>query len=109
MGIYIYGVTFPTNFDYPLEIYINRYGDVEAYSADGKQLGVAIEVKEHGRLVDADRMMIEEKGAYITAQAILPVNDMITKTINDAVHKKIQMLINDTPTVIPEDRGRNEA
>ena len=106
MGIHIFGVTFPQNFDYPLEIYINRYGDVESYSADGKQLGVAIEVKEHGRLVDADRMMIEEKVAFNTAQAILPVNDMITKTINDSVHKKIEMLINDTPTVIPEDRGK---
>ena len=103
MGIHIFGVTFPQNFDYPLEIYINRYGDVEAYSADGKQLGKAIEVKEHGRLVDADRMRIEETEAYKSAQCIL--NDIITRSINEAVHAKIQMLIDDTPTVIPEDRG----
>lgn len=89
MGIYIHGVTFPTKFDYPLEIYINRYGDVEAYSADGKELGKAIEVKEHGRLIDTDELEPDENWS----------------DKEDGFISFSQFAINNDKTIIPEDRG----
>lgn len=45
------------------------------------------------RYINAEKMMIEETEAYISAQA--KVQDDITKKINEVVHKKIQMLLAD--------------
>lgn len=49
------------------------------------------------RLIDADEMAINESEAYMNAQ--LKVTDKADRMVNEVVHKKIQMLIADTPTV----------
>lgn len=51
------------------------------------------------RLIDADKMAMDESEAYLSAKSkILPEN-MLLHNINAVVHKKIQMMISDTPTV----------
>ena len=49
------------------------------------------------RLIDADLMAAEETGAFISAQA--QITDTATRRVNEVVHKKIQMLLADAPTV----------
>lgn len=49
------------------------------------------------RLIDADLMAAEETGAFIAAQA--QITDTATRLVNEVVHKKIQMLLADAPTV----------
>lgn len=49
------------------------------------------------RLIDADLMAAEETEAFISAQA--QITDTATKLVNEVVHKKIQMLLADAPTV----------
>lgn len=48
------------------------------------------------RLIDADEMASDESTAYMKAQI---KTDRLTAMINEVVHKKIQMLIADTPTI----------
>lgn len=49
------------------------------------------------RLIDADLMAAEETGAFISAQ--VQITDTATRLVNEVVHKKIQMLLADAPTV----------
>lgn len=49
------------------------------------------------RLIDADKMAVEESEAYISAQC--QIKDELTRSVNAVVHTKIQRLIADTPTV----------
>lgn len=49
------------------------------------------------RLIDADLMATDESEAYLNAQSV--ITDNATKIVNEVVHRKIQMLIADTPTV----------
>lgn len=49
------------------------------------------------RLIDADKMAVDELAAFIYAQA--KITDVVNRDINSIVHKKIQRLIADTPTV----------
>ena len=49
------------------------------------------------RLVDADQMVVDESEAYMSAQ--VQITDDLKRLINFAAHRKIQMLIADTPTV----------
>lgn len=49
------------------------------------------------RLIDAYLMAAEETGAFISAQA--QITDTATRLVNEVVHKKIQMLLADAPTV----------
>ena len=49
------------------------------------------------RLIDADKMAVDELAAFIYAQA--KTNNVINRDINSIVHEKIQRLIADTPTV----------
>ena len=49
------------------------------------------------RLIDADEMAVNEAQAYMSAQ--LKLKDERSRLINSVVHRKIQMLIADTPTV----------
>ena len=49
------------------------------------------------RLIDADRMAVDELAAFILAQA--KTNNAANRDINSIVHEKIQRLIADTPTV----------
>lgn len=49
------------------------------------------------RLIDADRMAVDELAAFISAQA--KVADEALRIINRIVHEKIQRRIADTPTV----------
>lgn len=49
------------------------------------------------RLIDADKMVREERVAFMLAQAI--TTDAANRDINSIVHEKIQRLIADTPTV----------
>ena len=49
------------------------------------------------RLIDADKMATDELAAFMSAQA--KDTDEALRTINSIVHKKIQRLIADTPTV----------
>ena len=49
------------------------------------------------RLIDADRMAVNELVAFMFAQAI--TTDAADRDINNIVHEKIQRLIADTPTV----------
>lgn len=49
------------------------------------------------RLIDADLMQAEETEAFISAQA--KITDTVTLLVNEVVHKKIQMLLEDAPTV----------
>lgn len=62
-------------------------------------LCVAVEWGVFGmaRLIDADLMAAEETGAFISAQA--KITDTATRLVNEVVHKKIQMLLADAPTV----------
>ena len=48
------------------------------------------------RLIDADRMAVDELAAFISAQA--KIADAANRDINSIVHEKIQRLIADTPT-----------
>ena len=52
----------------------------------------------HGRLIDADQMLADESEAFMSAQ--LKLTDEWTKLTNEVIHKKLQMLLADTPTVI---------
>ena len=61
---------------------------------------------QHGRLGDLDAMAFDESEAYMSAQAKLG-RDVIPTGINSIVHRKIQLLIMDTPTVI-EAEGESE-
>ena len=54
------------------------------------------EGQEMGRLIDADLMAVNESEAYMKAQLKC---DGLNRMVNEVVHKKIQMLILDTPTV----------
>ena len=49
------------------------------------------------RLIDADKMAVEESDAYLYAQS--RIKDEMTRSVNAVVHTKIQQLIADTPTV----------
>lgn len=49
------------------------------------------------RPIDADLMAAEETEAFISAQE--QITDTATKLVNEVVHKKIQMLLADAPTV----------
>ena len=49
------------------------------------------------RLIDADEMALKESEAYMSAQTKL--DNPITLGLNSVVHRKIQQLIADTPTV----------
>ena len=49
------------------------------------------------RLIDADRMAVDELAAFISAQA--KITDAANRDINSIIHAKIQRLIADTPTV----------
>ena len=49
------------------------------------------------RLIDADRMAVDELAAFISAQA--KIADEALRMVNSIVHAKIQRLIADTPTV----------
>ena len=49
------------------------------------------------RLIDADRMAVDELAAFISAQA--KITDAANRDTNNIVHEKIQRLIADTPTV----------
>ena len=49
------------------------------------------------RLIDADKMAVEESEAYISAQC--QIKDDLTRSVNAVVHTKIQRLIADAPTV----------
>ena len=49
------------------------------------------------RLIDADKMAVEESEAYISAQC--QIKDELMRSVNAVVHTKIQRLIADTPTV----------
>lgn len=53
------------------------------------------------RLIDANMMAVEESEAYMSAQTSGKISP-ITQGINSVVHRKIQQLIADTPTVDPE-------
>ena len=53
------------------------------------------------RLIDADRMAVNELTAFIFAQAM--TTDAANRDINSIVHEKIQRLIADTPTVEDND------
>ena len=55
------------------------------------------------RLIDADALLADESEAYMKAQIELAKQNAdktidATRYINQVVHKKIQMLIADTPT-----------
>ena len=63
-----------------------------------------IELPPHGRLGDLDELAVDESEAYMSAQLKLG-DDVITKSINEAVHAKIVRLIADTPTIIPAKEG----
>lgn len=49
------------------------------------------------RLIDADKMAVDESEAYMSAQ--VQVTDDLKWLVNFAAHSKIQRLIADTPTV----------
>lgn len=52
------------------------------------------------RLINADEMLADENEAYMNAQIKLSRSGKnLTYKVNEVVHKKIQMLIMDTPTV----------
>lgn len=53
------------------------------------------------RLIDADIMAEDESEAYLKAQTSDKISP-ITQGINSVVHRKIQQLIADTPTIDPE-------
>lgn len=53
------------------------------------------------RLIDANIMAEDESEAYITAQTSGKISP-ITQGLNSVVHRKIQRLIADTPTIDPE-------
>ena len=52
------------------------------------------------RLIDADEMATNESEAYMSAQ--VKIDSPITLAINSCVHRKIQQIIADTPTIDPE-------
>lgn len=52
------------------------------------------------RLIDADEMAKNESEAYISAQA--KITSPVTLGLNSVVHRKMQQLIADTPTIDPE-------
>lgn len=58
------------------------------------------------RLIDADELLILETVAYNKAQA--KTDDKITRLVNEVVHKKIQMLVLDTPTAYDVDKVTHE-
>lgn len=47
------------------------------------------------RMIDAEKMAVEESEAYISAQC--QIKDEMTRIVNAVVHTKIQQLIADTP------------
>lgn len=49
------------------------------------------------RLIDADEMALNESEAYMSAQT--KIENPITLGLNSVVHRKIQQIIADTPTV----------
>ena len=49
------------------------------------------------RLIDADKMAVDESEAYMSAQ--VQITDDLKWLVNFAAHSKIQRLIADTPTV----------
>lgn len=49
------------------------------------------------RLIDADKMAVDESEAYLYAQS--RIKDEMTRSVNAVVHTKIQQLIANTPTV----------
>ncbi len=58
------------------------------------------------RLIDADQMALDESEAYMAAQ--VQIQDNVLRGINEIVHRKIQMLLADTPAVdaVPVVHGR---
>ena len=49
------------------------------------------------RLIDADEMAVNESEAYMSAQ--MKIDSPVTLRINSVVHRKIQQLIADAPTI----------
>ena len=78
-----------------------RYFDKEDMETRGRpSFCPLVEIPaQHGRLGDLDAMAFDESEAYMSAQAKLG-RDVITTGLNSIVHRKIQLLIMDTPTII---------
>lgn len=53
------------------------------------------------RLIDADLMAVQESEAYLNVNTRADISP-ITKGINSVVHRKVQKLIADTPTIESE-------
>ncbi|MGM9683136.1 MAG: DUF551 domain-containing protein [Eubacteriales bacterium] len=58
------------------------------------------------RLIDADKMAVEESEAYLSAQC--RIKDEMTRSVNAVVHTKIQQLIADTPDAYAAEVLRNQ-
>lgn len=72
----------------------NRSEDREHQEVKGENMA-------EQRLIDANKMAVEESEAFMSAQISGKISH-ITQDINIVVHWKIQQLIADTPTVDPE-------
>ena len=83
MGIYIPGVLKKENF--PIAV----FADGEIW-CNGKRVGKAIEIKEHGRLIDADELEPDENWS----------------ATEDGFISFSQFAINNAKTIIPEERGK---
>ena len=72
----------------------NRSEDMEHREIKG-------ETMDKQRLIDANMMAVEESEAYMSAQTSGKISSVAKEIIN-VIHRKIQQLITDTPTVEPE-------
>ena len=66
----------------------------------GEESAEGTEGSKKMRLIDADEMAANESEAYVSAQA--KIDSPITLALNSCVHRKIQQIIADTPTIDPE-------
>ncbi len=104
MSVLIKGMKMPK--DKPIRIVLNPNGQLFVDHGVHFTEYEAVELPLHGRLIDAENMLFNESEAFVSAQVQLEKNgDMVNQLINEVVHKKIQMLIADTPTIIGAEEG----
>ena len=113
MGVYIKSMEMPKNCwlcplsvfrEMPREMLVCKITKEEVLRNKVDGSCPLVPVPPHGRLIDAKKLKMEEYMAFISAQVKLAEkHDTVNSLINEAVHEKLHMLINDAPAVIEEE------
>ena len=100
MAIYIEGMKMPKDGEHPIWIALRSDGTVDynANKGDGWQMTTAVSIPSHGRLIDADALVDKHfSKEYLSKAMTASKEEMSTALVN------VPIVINNAPTIIPEE------